>query len=163
MGADGTIGREDLRLKLAEADEERDSLRRALRETTGRREELERLRNEREALAGRFSAMRGMGLRHLPPQDRRAVYGALRITAHADEKGDVRITGIFDADITDLLPMSWALAKASARDYHPSLNGQLPTLHKGVVSVGHPCRGTSSRPGRRGRWRCGAATSWGAA
>ena len=88
-------------------------------------------------LAGRFAVMRGMGLRHLAPQDRRAVYDALRVTAHADGKGDVRITGIFDADITEILPMSPALAKASAREYDPSLNRQLPTLHRGVVSVGH--------------------------
>ena len=36
MGADGTIGREDLRAKLAEADEERNPLRRALGEAAGR-------------------------------------------------------------------------------------------------------------------------------
>ena len=58
-----------------------------------------------------------MGLRHLTPQDRRAVYDALRMTAHADENGDVSITGIFSAHITELLPMSWAQAKAGAREY----------------------------------------------
>jgi hypothetical protein len=66
MSADGTISHEDLRTKLAESDEERDSLRRALREAAGRGEELKRLRNEREILTERFCAMRGMGLRHLP-------------------------------------------------------------------------------------------------
>ena len=30
------------------------------------------------------------------------------MTAQADEKGNVSITGIFDADITELLPASWA-------------------------------------------------------
>lgn len=138
MGADGTIGREDLRAKLAEADEERNSLRRAIREAAGRGEELKRLRNEREMLADRFHAMRGMGLRHLPPEERRTAYDALRLTAHVDEKGDVGITGIFDADLTELLPASWAVAKAGAREYDPSMNTQLPTSHKGVVSAGHP-------------------------
>lgn len=142
MGADGTIGREDLRLKLAEADEERDSLRRALREAAGRGEELKRLRKEREVLAGRFRTMRGMGLRHLPPEGRRAVYEGLRLTAHVDEKGDAQITGIFDADITELLPGSWADAKAAARHHDLSLNTRLPILHKGVVSAGRPRRGT---------------------
>jgi len=142
MGADGTIGREDLRAKLAEADEERDSLRRALRRAAGRGEELKRLRRERGVLNGRFSAMRGMGLRHLPPQDRRAVYDALRLMAHTDGNGDVSITGIFDADLTELLPTSWALAKAGAREYDPSLNRRLPTPHKGVVSAEHPRPGT---------------------
>ncbi len=142
MGADGIIGREDLRAKMAEADEERDSLRRALQEAAGRGEELERLRKEREVLAERFSAMRGMGLRHLPPQDRRSVYDALRMTAHADKNGDVSITGIFGADITELLPMSWAQAKASAHEYDVGLNIQLPKSYKGVVSVEHPRPGT---------------------
>lgn len=39
------------------------------------------------------------------------------MTAHADENGDVSITGIFSAHITELLPMSWAQAKAGAREY----------------------------------------------
>ena len=151
MGADGIIGREDLRTKLAEADEERDSLRRALREAAMHGEELKRLRNEREVLADRFRAMRAMGLRHLSPEERRTAYDALRLTAHVDEKGDVRITGIFDADLTELLPASWAVAKDGAREYDPSMNTQLPTRHKGVVSAGHPHRGTSSPRGRRGR------------
>jgi hypothetical protein len=150
MGADGTIGHEDLRTKVAESDEERDSLRRALREAAGRGEELKRLRNEREILADRFRAMRGMGLRHLPPKERRTAYDALRLTAHADEKGDVRITGIFDADLTELLPASWAVAKAGAREYDASTNVQLPTMHRGVVSAGRPHPGTSSPRGRRG-------------
>jgi hypothetical protein len=94
--------------------------------------------------------MRGMGLRHLPPRDRRTVYGVLRVTAHADEKGDVRVTGVFDADITELLPTSWAAARASARDHDPRINPRLPTPHKGVVSVRHSHPGTSSPRGRRG-------------
>ena len=108
------------------------------------------MRNEREILADRFRAMRGMGLRHLPPRDRRAVYGVLRVTTRADEKGDVRITGVFDADLTELLPASWAVAKAGAREYDASTNVQLPTLHRGVVSAGRPLPGTSSPRGRRG-------------
>ena len=142
MGADGTIGREDLRAKLAEADEERDSLRRALREAAGRAEELKRLRNERAIMADRFRAMRGMGLRHLPAEERRTAYDALRLTAHVDEGGDVRITGVFDADLTELLPASWAVAKDGAREYDPTMNTRLPTRHKGVVSAGHPHGGT---------------------
>jgi hypothetical protein len=92
-------------------------------------------------LAGRFSAMRGMGLRN-PPPDRRAVYGALRMTARADEMDHARITRTFGADVTELLPMSWALAKAGARGYDPSLNRRLPIPHKGVVSMGYFRRGT---------------------
>lgn len=111
-------------------------------QATDRGEDLKRLRNEREILADRFRAMRGMGLRHLPPEERRTAYDALRLTAHVDEKGDLRITGIFDADLTELLPASWAVAKDGAREYDASTNTQLPTLHRGVVSAGRPHRGT---------------------
>ena len=151
MGADGTISREDLRAKLAEADEKRVSLRRALRGRPPRARGGAREAEEGAgALAERSSAMRGMGLRHLPPRDRRTVYGVLRVTAHADEKGDVRITGVFDADIAELLPTSWAAARASARDHNPRINPRLPTSHKGIVSVRHSRPGTSSPQGRRG-------------
>ncbi len=95
--------------------------------------------------------MRGMGLRHLPPEERRTAYDALRLTAHVGEEGDVRITGVVDADITELLPTSWAGAKAGARDHNPRINPRLPTSHKGVVSVGHSHLGTSSPRERRGR------------
>lgn len=64
------------------------------------------------------------------------------MTAHADENGDVSITGIFGADITELLPMSLARAKAGAREYDAGPNIQLPTPHRGVVSVERPRRGT---------------------
>ena len=75
------------------------------------------------------------------------------MTAHAEENGDVSITGIFDADLIELLPTSWALAKAGAREYDPSLNRQRPTSHEGVVSMGHPRPGASYPRGRRGRSR----------
>ncbi len=142
MGADGTIGREDLRAKLSEVDEKRDSLHRALGEAAARRKELVRMHRERELVLGRFAAVRGMGLRHLQPEVRRTVYNALGMTAHVDEGGNVRITGIFEADLTELLPASWAAAKAGAREEEPRLNRQLPVLHRGVVSVGHSPRGT---------------------
>ncbi len=66
------------------------------------------------------------------------------MTAHADEKGDVRIAGIFDADLTEFLPMSWAVATAGACEYDPSTNVRLPTSHTGVVSARHPHPGASS-------------------
>ena len=101
------------------------------------------LRTERGGLAHHFSAVRGMGGPTPPPAaDRRAAYEALRMTARADENGDAQITGIFDADLTGLLPTSWALAKAGAREYDPSLNRKLPTSHEEVVSIGHPRPGT---------------------
>ena len=66
------------------------------------------------------------------------------MTAHVDEEGNVRITGIFDADLNGILPASWAAAKAGAREEESRLNRQLPVLHRGVVSAGHPRLGTRS-------------------
>ena len=45
---------------------------------------------------------------------------AHRMTARADGMDGARLTGIFSADGTELLPMSWALAKAGAQGYDPS-------------------------------------------
>jgi hypothetical protein len=42
------------------------------------------------------------------------------MTARADGMDGARITGIFSAGGTELLPMSWALAKAGAQGYDPS-------------------------------------------
>ena len=80
--------------------------------------------------------------RRRPPRDRRAVHGVLRVATRADEKGDVRITGVVDADLTELLPASWAVAKAGAREYDAGTNMQLPTLYRGVVSAERRYRAT---------------------
>lgn len=66
-------------------------------------------------------------------------YYAPGITAHADEEGNVRTTGIFDAELP---PASRAAAKAGAREEDPRLDRQLPVVHRGVVGAGHPRRRT---------------------
>lgn len=135
MGADGTISHGDLRAKLAEADEQREGLERALEETRSRRETAERLRGERELVYRSFAAMRAIDLRHLSSEDRRRVMQALRIGAEVDRTSDVRITGVFGADITELLPMAQA---PTDEPYVVRFRHEIPPPtppHRGVVTV----------------------------
>lgn len=110
LAADGDMSREELRLKLAETDEQREALRQALREVRDRQEMIQRLQQDREMMFRRYSAMRNIDLRKIVPENRRRVLQALRMRVELDENGDARISGVFDVDITEVLPMDQAPA-----------------------------------------------------
>ena len=59
-------------------------------------------------LFGRFSAMGGIDLRSLNPENHRLVLQALRLRVEVDKNVDACISGVFDADITEVLPMAQA-------------------------------------------------------
>lgn len=83
-----------------------------------------------------------------------AYVDGFRMTVYTDEMGGVRITGVFGADVTGLLPMSWAVAKAGARGYDVGLNTRLPTPHTGTLSVRDVPFGRRNIHGDAGRrWR----------
>jgi ribosomal protein L34E len=132
LAADGDMRREELRRKLADVDEHREATWKALREARDRQETIQKLRQDREMVLGQFSAMRGMDLRNISPENRRRVLQALRIRAEVGKGGNVRISGVFDADITELLPM----AKASADEpYTYEFHEEIPPPHPGVVTA----------------------------
>jgi len=155
LAADGDISREELRHKLAEVDEQREVARKTLREARDREETIRKLQRDREMVFRRFSAMRGMDLRHLNPENRRRVLQALRLRVEIDENGDARISGVFDADITELLPMVHAPAD---EPYTVHFKHEIPPPFKGVVTLDNSPRGTLSPPARLGRCRSGTAT-----
>ncbi len=132
LAADGDMGREDLRCKLAEVDGQSEGLLEALREAKDRGEAIEKLRQDREMLAGRFSAMRGIDLRNLGPEDRRRVMEALRLRVEVDKEGDARISGVFDADVTELLPMDQAPA---GEPYAVRFRREIPPPHGRAVTL----------------------------
>jgi site-specific DNA recombinase len=134
LAADGDMSREELRRKLAEVDERREAARKTLREARDREETIRKLRRDRETMLGRFSAMRGMDLRHLDPENRRRVLQALRLRVEVDKNGDARISGVFDADnnITELLPMAQAPAD---EPYTVRFHHEIPPPFKGVVTL----------------------------
>ena len=108
LAADGTVGREELRTKLAELAEQRKELEGALRKAQDRRESIRKLQLKREMMLGRFAAMRDIDLHHLDPENRRRALRTLGARVEVDENGNAHITGVFDADITELLPMTQA-------------------------------------------------------
>lgn len=139
----GIISREDLRTKLADADGRREGLEKALADARSRKEEAERLRGEREVVYRRFAALRGFDLRTVDPEERRRVLLGLSIEARVDRHSNVRVTGAFDADITELLPMSEALRKPPAPRRRSVRGLEIPSPHKGVVTVDNSRRCTS--------------------
>jgi hypothetical protein len=83
-------------------------------------------------MLGRFSAMRGMDLRWLSPEDRRRVLQALRTRVEVDKDGNVSISGVFEAYITDLLPMVNAPAD---EPYTRKFRYEVPDPHPGVLTL----------------------------
>jgi hypothetical protein len=72
-------------------------------------------------------------------EDRRRALQALRIRAEVDEKGDVLLSGVFDADITELLPMN---EHPEGEPYKVRFREEIPPPHKGVVALDSSCRET---------------------
>lgn len=98
----------------------------------------------------RFEQIRCEKLLRLVPEDRRAVYNALRLRVDVNGQGNVRVSGAFDLDIGELLPTEGA--------YRVSEYRGMVRPYDGVVTLDSPSRGTSSPRGRQGRWRFGTAT-----
>jgi hypothetical protein len=105
LAAGDFIDRDELRQKLAEVDKAREGLRGALEEARRRHETLSRLQRDREVLRRRFSTLYAMDLRNVCPEGRRRILQALRLRAEMDRKGDVRISGVLNTDISSVLPM----------------------------------------------------------
>jgi hypothetical protein len=83
-------------------------------------------------LFGRFSAMDGIDLRSLNPENHRLVLQALRLRVEVDKNADARISGVFDADITEVLPMAQAPADGP---YTVRFKREIPPPFKGVVTL----------------------------
>ncbi len=133
LAADGDMSREDLRAKLAEIECQRKELEEALRSARGRHEMIQKLQREREIVFGRFSAMRDIDLRCALPEERRRVLEGLRVRVQVDKDGNARISGVFDTDIIELLPMAQRLREAADEPYRRRFRHEIPPAHKGVV------------------------------
>jgi hypothetical protein len=107
-------------------------------------------------LFGLFSAMGGIDLRSLNPENHRLVLQALRLRVEVDKNADACISGVFDADIIEVLPMAQAPADGP---YTVRFNREIPPPFKGVVTLDStpiagcsPSRTTSSRGRYRKKW-----------
>ena len=52
-----------------------------------------------------------------------------------DKDGNARISGVFDVDIVELLPMARHLHEATDEPYHRHFRHEIPPAHKGVVTL----------------------------
>jgi hypothetical protein len=139
LAADGDMTREELRSKLAEVDEQREEVRKVLREARNRQEMVHNLDRDRKLLHDRFAHLRFADLFTLDPERRRRLMQALRLRVDVDEQDNVRISGVFDTDITEMLPTMNGIPFAERDTRH--LHYMSPPPLKGVVTVdrSRPC------------------------
>jgi hypothetical protein len=88
--------KERLRAKLAEFEEQREDLRKVLRETQDRQKIIKRLEWERDHNLHLVDAFGGAQYITASPRDRRRIYEALRLRVEIDKEGRIRLSGIFN-------------------------------------------------------------------
>jgi site-specific DNA recombinase len=98
LAAEGIMGRDELRTKLAEVDEQRGELRKALREAEGSQKTVEGLEREGQ-MGAQLLQLVDIHLFCSGPEDRRRIYQALRLQASVDEYRTVSLSGIFSSDV----------------------------------------------------------------
>lgn len=99
LAADGDMGREELRGKLADVDERRQGLREALKEAERRQESLRQPRINMAHLNSVLLQLHRMDPAMASPEDRRRLYDALRLRVTVDPDRTVRLSGVFDPDV----------------------------------------------------------------
>jgi len=149
LAADGDMSREDLRSKLAEVEIQRKELQDALRSAQEYKERILKLKRERKIVFRQFAAMRDIDLRCASSEDRRRLLEALRVLVELDKDGNARISGMFDTDIVELLPMVQHLRDEARHDkpYRRHFRYEVPPEHKGVITLDTtPIAGCSPSP-----------------
>jgi site-specific DNA recombinase len=91
LAAEGIMGRDELRARLAGLEEARGTAERELAAIEGRKERLERLERDRDALVERYAGVVPASLDALPPEERHRLYKMLRleVVAHPDQSLEV--------------------------------------------------------------------------
>jgi hypothetical protein len=120
--AEGLITLDELRTKLADLEETRAVALNELKALTTRREQLERLEHDAEALLEHYAGMVPEALDDLTPNERRDVYKMMRLNVLIFPDGSVEVTGVFGGPLelgaTHSMEMegswSWIMSKSEA-------------------------------------------------
>ncbi len=88
QAAEGLMGLDKLREKLAALDERQRVVERELEALKGHREELERLESDREAIVEYYAALAPEALDNLTPEERRRLYGILGLKVLVTADGE---------------------------------------------------------------------------
>ncbi|HWS81193.1 MAG TPA: hypothetical protein VN178_09230, partial [Rubrobacter sp.] len=86
LAAEGILGRDELRAKLAVLEETRETAERELHALEGRSELLKNLEREKDCIIERYAGLVPEALEELSPKERHRVYRMLRLSvvAHSD-------------------------------------------------------------------------------
>src|ERR671912_363263 len=94
LAAKGVLTDEELDEALAELEETRETAEKELRTISARRETLEKLERDKEALLEYYARMTPDALDALEPEERHQVYKMLRITVEVCADGSLEVSGV---------------------------------------------------------------------
>ena len=100
LSIEGLLSPEELRAKLSDLEKTRETARSELEALKGRKEEVEVLERDREALLESYTAMVPKGLDHFTTEDRRWAYGRIRLNVFAGSDGSLVATWALTKDIS---------------------------------------------------------------
>jgi site-specific DNA recombinase len=95
LAVKGLLSPDELRAKLAALEETRDAAKRELDALKGRKEEIEELERDRDALLEQYAEMVPEGLEAFGPEERRWAYKLIRLNVFADAEGNLTATWMF--------------------------------------------------------------------
>lgn len=98
MAAEGLITLDELRAKLAGLEDARESAERELRALEGKREKLEALERDKEAVLDAYARLTPDVLEALTPEERHRLYTILRLRVLAQPDGTAQVSGAFSDD-----------------------------------------------------------------
>ena len=94
LAAKGRLTDEELDEALAELEDTRETAEKELRAISTRREVLENLERDRDALLGSYASMTPAALDALSPEERHQVYKMLRLTVEISPDGSLAVSGV---------------------------------------------------------------------
>jgi multidrug resistance efflux pump len=111
LAAKGLVTDEELDEALAELEETRATAKRELEALAGRRERLEQLEREKDALLENYAVLAPEALEGLEPEERHRIYKMLRLRVIAGLDGGVEVNGAFGGalSVCELEPSSLSL------------------------------------------------------
>jgi site-specific DNA recombinase len=95
LAIEGLLSPDELRAKLAALEEFRETAERELETLKSRKEEVEELEHDRDALLEHYAGMVPEGLEAFGPEERRWVYKLLRFNVFADSGGNLTAVWMF--------------------------------------------------------------------
>jgi chromosome segregation ATPase len=101
LAADGDMPRETMRRKVAEIEQEREHVERALERVIHRDEELDRLTETEREMRKRIEATEN-NLEDMTPEKRRSLYQDLRLRVEVDEDKHPYISGLFPTRVAGI-------------------------------------------------------------